>query len=277
VIVFPNCKINLGLNITGKRSDGFHNLETVYYPIPLYDILEIIPAGNALSQRTEVSFTASGISIEGDKENNLCVKAYWMLKKEFPDLPPLQIHLHKAIPIGAGLGGGSADASFTLKLLNDKFGPGLSNDQLINYSMQLGSDCPFFIINKSCFATGRGELMEPVSIDFTGYKFVLVNPAITVHTAKAFSQVTPALPAASIKDIIRQPISTWKEMLRNDFEDSVFKQYPEINKIKVELLKAGAVYASMSGSGSTVYSIFEKEMKVNLSFPAHYFVRELLC
>jgi 4-diphosphocytidyl-2-C-methyl-D-erythritol kinase len=276
VIVFPNCKINLGLNIIRKRSDGFHDLETVFYPIPLYDVLEMIPENNTESQKAEVSFTTSGISVNGDKENNLCIKAYWLLKKDFPDLPALQIHLHKAIPVGAGLGGGSADAAFTIKMLNDKFNLSLSTNQLINYSLQLGSDIPFFIINKPCFANGRGEFLEQLSIDFIAYKFVLVNSGITVNTATAFSQVTPALPAKSIKEIIEQPVTSWKEMLKNDFEVSVFSQYPAIKKIKEELYNNGATYASMSGSGSTVYGVFEKEMKVNLSFPPHYFVRELL-
>jgi 4-diphosphocytidyl-2-C-methyl-D-erythritol kinase len=276
VVVFPNCKINLGLNIIRKRSDGFHDLETVFYPIPLYDVLEMIPAADTGTQKSDITFTTSGISVDADKEKNLCIKAYRLLKKDFPGLPSLQIHLHKTIPIGAGLGGGSADAAFTIKMLNDKFQLGLSNDQLIHYSLQRGSDIPFFIMNKPCFANGRGELMEQVSIDFNAYKFVLVNPGITVHTANAFSQVTPALPDKSIKDIIQQPVVEWKEKLKNDFEDSVFIQYPAIKKIKDELYNNGATYASMSGSGSTVYGIFKKEMKVNLSFPSHYIVRELL-
>ena len=185
------------------------------------------------------------------------------------------MYLHKTIPPGAGLGGGSADASFTLKLLNKTFELGLSEKQLTEYAVQLGSDCPFFIINKPCFATGKGERLESISIDLSLYKFILVNPGIHIHTVNAFAQTTPALPARSIKNIIRQPVATWKETLKNDFEDSAFRQFPEIKKIKDELYDTGAVYASMSGSGSTVYGIFEKEKKVRLSFPSHYFVREL--
>lgn len=276
MIVFPNCKINLGLNITRKRSDGFHDLETVFYPIPVYDVLEIIAATDSLSAHTNVSFTSGGITIEGDKENNLCIKAYWLLKKDFPGLPAIQMYLHKTIPVGAGLGGGSADAAFTLRLLNENFQLNLSTDQLINYSLQLGSDIPFFIINKPCFASGRGELLEQVNIDLAGYKFALVNPGITINTAYAFSKVTPALPGQSIKEIIQDPVATWKEKLKNDFEDSVFAQHPAIKKIKDDLYQAGATYASMSGSGSSVYGIFEKEKDLHLSFPRHYFVRELI-
>lgn len=274
MIVFPNCKINLGLNIIRKRSDGFHDLETVFYPIPVFDVLEIIPAGEPRSEQAAISFATSGLPFEASHENNLCLKAFHLLRNDFPGLPAVQIHLHKTIPIGAGLGGGSADAAFTVKLLNDKFLLNLSADQLIHYALQLGSDCPFFIINKPCFATGRGEVAEPINIDLSRYKFILVNPGITIHTTNAFSQVTPALPDVSIKEIIQQPVTAWKENLKNDFEDSAFSQYPEIKKIKDELYAAGAVYASMSGSGSTVYGIFEKEKKAGLSFPSHYFVRE---
>ena len=189
------------------------------------------------------------------------------------------MHLHKAIPPGAGLGGGSADGAFALKLLNDKFDLNLSPSQLTNYALLLGSDCPFFIINKPCFATSKGEVLEPVRIDLNTYKFILITPGIHIHTAKAFSQITPALPDKSIKEIIQQPVATWKNYLKNDFEDVVFRQYPEIKSIKEELYNAGALYASMSGSGSSVYGIFEKEKKVQLSFPSYssyYSVRELI-
>ena len=272
MVVFPNCKINLGLNITRKRSDGFHDLETVFYPIPIYDVLEIIPADETVS---DIFFIQSGIRIEGNKEDNLCIKAYRLLKKDFPRLPAIQMYLYKTIPTGAGLGGGSADALFTIKLLNKLFELKLSGQQIFGYSIQLGSDCPFFIINKPCFGTGRGEILEQVNIDLGFYKFILVNPGIHIHTANAFAQTTPALPQQSIKDIIQQPVAKWKERLKNDFEISAFKQFPEIKKIKDELYNAGAVYASMSGSGSTVYGIFEKEKDVQLNFPQQYFVREV--
>jgi 4-diphosphocytidyl-2-C-methyl-D-erythritol kinase len=276
VITFPNCKINLGLNIIRKRSDGFHDLETVFYPLPLYDVLEIIHISTDEHQVDNISFTTSGISIEGNKEDNLCIRAYQLLKKDFADLLPVQMHLHKAIPPGAGLGGGSADAAFTLKLLNDQFDLNLSANKLIDYALPLGSDCPFFIINKPCFAAGRGEVLEAVHVDIITYKFILIIPGIHIRTANAFSQITPALPDKPIREIIQQPVATWKNNLKNDFEEIVFRQYPEIKTIKEELYNAGAIYASMSGSGSSVYGIFEKEKKVHLSFPAHYFVRELI-
>jgi 4-diphosphocytidyl-2-C-methyl-D-erythritol kinase len=273
MIVFPNCKINLGLNILRKRKDGFHDLETVFYPLHFYDVVEIIAPLKEVIK--EFSFTASGITIDDNEENNLCVKAYRLLKNDFPKLPPLQMYLYKTIPSGAGLGGGSADAAFTVKLFSEKFHLNLSNKQFADYALQLGSDCPFFIINKPCFASGRGELLRPVDINLSRYKIILVNPGIAIHTAHAFSQVTPALPAKPVKEIIMQPVTEWKEQLKNDFEEPVFKQHPEIKKIKDELYRTGAVYASMSGSGSTVYGVFEKEKKVNLSFPSHYFIREL--
>jgi 4-diphosphocytidyl-2-C-methyl-D-erythritol kinase len=275
VVVFPNCKINLGLNIIRKRSDGFHDLETVFYPLPIHDVLELIPfAGD--THTDDISFTMGGLTIEGNKEDNLCSKAWYLLKKDFPQLPPVQMYLYKTIPAGAGLGGGSADAVFALKLVNTLFELKLSREQLFDYSLQLGSDCPFFISNKPCFATGRGETLEEINIDLGFYKFILLNPAIPIHTANAFAQTTPSLPLTSIKEIIQQPVTEWKELLKNDFEGSVFRQFPEIKKIKDELYDAGAIYASLSGSGSTVYGIFEKEKEVQLSFPDHYFVRELM-
>ncbi|MBS1610219.1 MAG: 4-(cytidine 5'-diphospho)-2-C-methyl-D-erythritol kinase [Bacteroidetes bacterium] len=271
MIAFPNCKINLGLNITSKREDGYHNLETVFAPVSLKDILEVIHADNS---NNPIQYSSSGIPIDNELSNNLCAKAYHLLKKDFQDIPAIQLHLHKTIPTGAGLGGGSADGAFMLKMLNTKFNLGLSPEQLIQYALQLGSDCPFFIYNKPCFASGRGEIMEPVELNLSGYKILLVNPGIHVNTGQAFSQLTPAIPKISIKEIVKQPINNWKVLLKNDFEESVFKQHPEIKEIKESLYKSGAVYSSMSGSGSTVYGIFEKSAVVNVSFPQHYFVKE---
>jgi 4-diphosphocytidyl-2-C-methyl-D-erythritol kinase len=271
VIIFPNCKINLGLNILRKRSDGYHDLETIFYPLPFFDVVEII----RLQDDSTLSFSTSGSPIEGNSDTNLCVKAYNLVKQNHPTLPSAKIHLHKAIPTGAGLGGGSADAAFTLKLLNEKFGLQLTTDQLIDYALQLGSDCPFFIVNKPAFAKGRGEIMEPVAVDLTAYKFIVVNPGLHINTAKAFSGITPASPAKSLKEIIQQAIETWKNELVNDFEKSVFLQYPEIESIKNKLYENGAVYASMSGSGSTVYGIFKKDAITGIQFPSHYFLKEL--
>jgi 4-diphosphocytidyl-2-C-methyl-D-erythritol kinase len=203
------------------------------------------------------------------------VKAYRLLKKDFPDLPPINMHLHKVIPLGAGLGGGSSDGAFTLVLLNNKFNLGLSEDQLINYALQLGSDCPFFIKNKPCYAIGRGEKLEEIEIDLTDYTIVLVNPAIHINTAQAFSMITPFAERANIREIIQRPVELWKDVLRNDFEEAIFSLHPEIKDIKQKLYKQGAVYASMSGSGSTVYGLFEKNAPLHFDFPEHYFFKLL--
>lgn len=272
MVSFPNCKINLGLHILRKRSDGYHDLETVFYPIGLTDILEIIENRYA---KTAVHLSTSGEPVEGRPANNLCVRAYRLLQKDFPSLPPMLIHLHKVIPAGAGLGGGSANASFSLQMINEIAGLGLNQQQLLHYAAQLGSDCPFFIINKPCYATGRGEILEEFELDLSAYSIVLVNPGIHVNTGVAFTGIVPAMPAYSIKEILQQPVSQWKYKLQNDFEKTVFKTYREIVDIKDSLYQQGALYASMSGSGSSVYGIFEKDKVPVTSFPADYFVKIL--
>ncbi|MFN8252879.1 MAG: 4-(cytidine 5'-diphospho)-2-C-methyl-D-erythritol kinase [Ferruginibacter sp.] len=259
MLCFPNCKLNLGLQILGKREDGFHNLETVFYPLGIHDALEIL-LGN---KDDRISFTQSGLAVEGDVENNICFKAFHLLKKDFPQLGGIRMHLHKAIPMGAGLGGGSADGAFALQLLNDIFGLGLNSSQLSGYALQLGSDCPFFIINKPCFASGRGELLEPLELDLSSYKIAVINPGIHVNTGWAFSQLhKEGLPGAgagnNTRQAVQQPISNWKNTLTNDFEKPVFETYPLIKSIKDALYESGAVYAAMSGSGSTVFGIFEQ-------------------
>jgi len=268
MVAFPNCKINLGLNIISKRADGYHDLETVFYPVQINDVIEVI-------EKEGLGFSISGLEIDGDQQSNLCLKAYYLLKKDFPQLPAVQLHLHKAIPIGAGLGGGSADGAFTLKLLNKKFDLSLSEKKLMEYAMQLGSDCPFFILNKPCFASGRGELLEQINLDLSAYKILIVHPGIHINTGRAFSNIKPVAATRSLKEIIQQPVSTWKQELKNDFEEPVFAQYPEIKKIKDELYKTGAYNSSMSGSGSAVYGIFERDRTLSHSFPKNYFVREL--
>ncbi|MBP6430951.1 MAG: 4-(cytidine 5'-diphospho)-2-C-methyl-D-erythritol kinase [Ferruginibacter sp.] len=277
MIFFPNCKINLGLQILNKRDDGFHNLATVFYPIPLKDAVEIISS----SSSNAVTYSTTGNTIEGKEEDNLCIKAYYLLKKDFPDLPKIKLHLHKIIPTGAGLGGGSADAAFTLSLLNKKFNLNLSTPQLLNYALTLGSDCPFFIINKPCYATGRGEVLEEIELDLSAYKFVLINPNIHVNTGWAFSAWSEGFKpsdheTSSIKKIIQQPITTWKDELQNDFEKPVFEKYSTIKHIKEELYNQGAIYAAMSGSGSTVFAIFKATHKINLRFDSTYFVKEII-
>ena len=281
MIIFPNSKINLGLHILNKREDGFHNLETVFYTLPLKDALEIIR--NEEQDAGEVVFLNSGNLIEGDTQNNLCIKAYHLLKKDYPLLPAIQMHLHKTIPMGAGLGGGSSNAAFALKLLNDKFQLGLSTQQLIDYALQLGSDCPFFILNKPCFATSRGELIEPVVLDLSSYQFAIVNPGIHVSTSWAFANLRPdneknvdasgRLERPDLRAILQQPIHAWKDQLINEFEEPVCKQYPEIANIKQQLYDAGAIYASMTGSGSTVFGLFINNTRPVLAFPSSYFCR----
>lgn len=261
MICFPNAKINLGLNIVSKRSDGYHNIETVFYPIPVKDALEIVPA-------PAFSFSQTGIPLEAPPEKNLVVKAWNRLKETYA-LPPLEVHLLKAIPFGAGLGGGSADAAFMLKLLNEYSSLGLTEETLEEIASTLGADCPFFIRNQPVFASGRGDLFEPVEVSLKGYRLCLVKPDVSVSTPEAYSMVTPALPARSLKEIVCQPVNTWKDLMVNDFEKSVFPRYPVIRQIKETLYEAGALYASMSGSGSSVFGIFDKsiDFEKQSSFP----------
>lgn len=263
MIVFPNCKINLGLHVIRKRSDGFHDLETVFYPLPLTDALEVISPGT-------LTFTGSGISIPGNTTDNLCLKAWHLLKQDFPELAPINIHLHKHIPIGAGLGGGSADAAFTLQLLNNRFQLNLSEEQLIAYAATLGSDCPFFIRNKPCYATGRGEILEPISLNLDTWSFVLVYPGIHVNTGWAFGKITPKIPVQSLHSSIMEPVENWKTLISNDFEAPVFSAHPELSVIKAELYANGAVYATMSGSGSAMVGIFPKGKVAGITFNANY-------
>lgn len=270
MIVFPNSKINLGLHVLRKREDGFHDLETIFYPLPLTDALEII---HRPIPGTDVTFSASGLKVEGTISDNICVKAYRLLKNDFPELAPITMHLHKTIPMGAGLGGGSADGAFALTLLNRKFNLGLTRDQLIQYALQLGSDCPFFIYNTPCYATGRGEVLEAVELDLSRYRFAIVHPGIHVNTGWAFSRVQPSADHLSLRELIRRPVEEWKDRLINDFEAPVGRHHPEIQAIKQALYEQGGHYAAMTGSGSTVYGIFPKDAVPQFSFPSHYFVK----
>ena len=253
MISFPNCKINLGLNVVRKRPDGFHDLETVFLPLAFTDVLEITRAADV---NQACSLVLHGIPVDGEPENNLCIKAFRLIKNDYPHIGNITIHLLKNIFLGAGLGGGSADAAFVLTSLNSMFNLQLSQQQLLNYALQLGSDCPFFIINKAAFGTGRGEKLLPLLLDLSAYKLVLINPGIHVNTGSAFQQLTPAVPAKSLKELIQLPLGEWKNSIVNDFEEPVFKQHPVIKIIKEELYNCGAVYAAMSGSGSTVYGLF---------------------
>lgn len=269
MLVFPNAKINLGLNITEKRPDGYHNLETVFYPIPVEDALEI----NMLHQRNEkFRLHQAGLEIAGEAANNLVVKAYKLLDEKF-DLPPTDIHLFKRIPSGAGLGGGSADAAFMLKLLNDKFNLGLNNEELEEYAARLGADCAFFIKNKPTYAEGIGNIFSSVQLSLKGYQIWLVKPDIFVSTKDAFAQIKPHRPTMSLKEIIKLPVEEWKGRMMNDFEESVFPQFPVIGEIKDEMYRQGAIYASMSGSGSSIYGIFKGDAAIpEVNFGENAFV-----
>lgn len=257
MITYPNAKINLGLNIVEKRPDGYHNLETIFYPINLQDALEV----TLLEGEKEYELTLSGTPIEGNPEDNLVVKAYRLLKEDYPHIAPVDIHMYKHIPTGAGLGGGSADAAFMIKLLNDKFNLGLSIEEMENYAARLGADCAFFIQNKPVFASGIGNIFEPIQLSLKGYFLVLIKPDIFVSTKDAFSLITPKIPVQSLKEIVRMPVETWRATMKNDFENSVFKKFPEIAAIKDKLYDMGAIYASMSGSGSSVYGIFREQVE----------------
>jgi 4-diphosphocytidyl-2-C-methyl-D-erythritol kinase len=250
MIIFPNAKINIGLNVINRRPDGYHNLETIFYPLKINDALEVI-------QADELSFESSGLTIPGKVEDNLCIKGYQLLKKDF-DLPPVKIHLHKHIPIGAGLGGGSADAAFFIKLLNQYFAIGLTDEQMVSYARELGADCAFFIKNKPVFAFDRGDEFEPINLDLSKYKIVLVMPPVHVSTAEAYRGVTPAPVKQSLMELIYTPVAEWKHYIKNDFETAIFKNHPAIRGVKAALYEAGAIYAAMSGSGASVFGIFDK-------------------
>ncbi len=257
MITFPNAKINLGLNIVEKRADGYHNLETIFYPIQLQDALEV----KASSKDAETDYTLhiKGTPIAGEASDNLVVKAYLLLKEKY-QLPPVDIHLFKHIPMQAGLGGGSADGAFMIKLLNEKFRLGMSLSEMEETSSRLGADCAFFIQNQPVFATGIGDRFEPIRLSLAEYHLVLIKPSVSVPTRDAFARIKPHRPEQSLKEIITQPVETWRDTMKNDFEDSVFALYPEIAAIKDKLYDLGAVYASMSGSGSSVYGIFREAL-----------------
>lgn len=252
MITFPNIKINLGLSITEKRPDGYHNLETAFYPVSLEDALEIRTSPEA---EKKITLHQYGMEIAGNPEDNLVAKAYSLLDKEF-HLPPVEIHLYKHIPSGAGLGGGSSDAAFMLKLLNEQFHLNLSEEQMEIYAATLGADCAFFIKNKPVYAEGIGNIFSPIELSLKGYQIMIVKPDVFVSTREAFANIHPHHPEYPVKEVIRRPIAEWKDILINDFEASVFPQHPVIGEIKQELYNQGAIYASMSGSGSSVFGLF---------------------
>ncbi len=263
MIAFPNAKINLGLNITERRSDGYHNIETVFYPIPLNDVLEVV-----LHQGQEpYIFTNSGMVVDAPAEANICIKALNLVKRHY-NIPPVNIHLHKAIPFGAGLGGGSADAAAMIQLLDRLLDLNIPLDEQLRMAAAIGADCAFFIANKPAFATGIGNILTPVSLSLEGYYLALIKPDIHVSTPEAYRGVTPAKPQVSVSEIINEPIEKWKNLLINDFEKSIFTRHPQIEDIKNMLYNHGALYASMSGSGSSLFGIFSHSP--NLPSTGHF-------
>ncbi|MCL3779688.1 4-(cytidine 5'-diphospho)-2-C-methyl-D-erythritol kinase [Prolixibacteraceae bacterium JC049] len=264
MIVYPNAKINLGLNVVEKRPDGFHNLETIFYPIGLCDILELVEA-------EEMVFSNSGITIDCSPEDNLVWKAYMLLKEKY-ELPNAKIHLHKVIPFGAGLGGGSADAAFMLKLTNDYFQLNISEDELIETAAKLGSDCAFFIKNKPCYAVGKGDELKEMEWAMKPGYWVLVKPDAKVSTPDAYRWVKPLKSTDDLRDVVKMPVADWKNKLKNDFEASVFKQYPEIEQVKNNLYDMGAEYACMSGSGASVFGYFTEMPDITNKFDDSCFV-----
>lgn len=270
MISFPNCKINIGLNIVSNRSDGYHNIETVFYPLTLCDALEVLPAGLS---RSEDEFCLEGVSIDGDAEQNLCMKALRLIKKEI-SIPPLKIVLMKKIPIGAGLGGGSSDAAFTLKMVNTFCSTRYTDERLIEMASVLGSDCAFFIVNKPVFAFGKGDQMSQISIGLKGLTIVIVKPPIFVSTAEAYSGTTPNVPEHSLRELIQLPVAEWKQVIKNDFEHTIFSRHPEIAAIKKRMYEMGAIYSSMSGSGSSVFGLFNGSVNAPTDFPGCFYHEE---
>ena len=263
MVGFANAKINIGLQIVGRRSDGYHLINTVMYPVgQLADVVEIVP-----SKFTDIVMT--GIELKVKSQQNLAFRAYELLRQWF-DLQLVTIYLHKNIPHGAGLGGGSSDAATVLKLLNDLFSLGLSISELENYARQLGADCAFFIKNKPVYATGIGDELSEISLDLSRYNIVVVKPGFEIDTAEAYSMVRPRQPAVDLRQAVALPVERWKDLIFNDFEFFLFKRYPELGRIKQDLYRLGALYASLSGSGSAVYGIFDK--KVDLSQLDYAFV-----
>ena len=260
MVVFPNAKINLGLHIIARMEDGYHSLETVFLPVPWCDALEIIR-----SPDKKLRFTQSGLRVFGTGDNNLCVKA-WQLLDAAHGIGPVHMHLHKVIPVGAGLGGGSSDAAFTLMALNRLFSLGLPAAALQDLAATLGSDCPFFIRNVPLLATGRGDRFRKADIRLSEYHLVVVKPKASVSTAEAYRQVIPVVPPQPLAELLRLPPEKWKDRLKNDFEATVFTRHAAIGRIKEKLYRLGAVYASMSGSGSAVFGLFRSAVNLRLHF-----------
>ena len=259
MITFPVAKINLGLNVVEKRADGYHNLQTVFYPVPIMDALEIVPMSDGFPSDVDCDLKVTNITIEGDEQRNLVVRAYQLLKADYPELPRVHAHLWKGIPTQAGMGGGSSDCGYMIRLLNETFDMGLSSEQMQQYAARLGADCAFFIESRASYAEGIGERLQPIDLDLSGWHIGVVRPDIPVPTKEAFSRIHPHYPALNCRDIVKQPVETWRDRLTNDFEESVFVLHPEIGAVKEQLYKMGATYAAMSGSGSALFGLFKDE------------------
>lgn len=269
MILFPNAKINLGLNIIARRKDGYHDIVSCLYPISWQDVLEVIEGGGRKSELKITGLPITGPGGSGTEKDNLALRAYELLRKDY-NLPPVNVHLHKIIPTGAGLGGGSADAAFMLKAINEMFQLFLDDFILEDYAGQLGSDCPFFIQNKPTIVLERGDVFEEVTVSLKGYHLLVVKPPVHVSTPEAYAGVIPRTPDQSIKEVLENsPVEQWRGLLHNDFEESLFPKYPQIGELKEQLYEAGALYASMSGSGSAVYGIF-KTSPYAITFPEDY-------
>ena len=271
MIIFPIAKINLGLNVVEKRPDGYHNLQTVFYPVPIQDVLEVQVMDEAFPSSYDCDLKVTNINIDGDEQRNLVVRAYQLLKKDFPTLPRIHTHLWKGIPTQAGMGGGSSDCAYMMLLLNRQFQLGLTDEQLIQYAAQLGADCAFFILSQPCYAEGIGEKLNPIEVSLNGYHIVVVRPDIPVSTKEAFSLIHPHYPAQNCRETVMQPVETWRETLVNDFEESVFALHPEIGDIKQQLYDMGATYAAMTGSGSALFGLFKKQPdSLSQAFPGMF-------
>ena len=268
MLTFPIAKINLGLNVVERRPDGYHNLETVFYPVPITDALELQPMDESFPSSVDCDLKVTNISIDGDEQRNLVVRAYQLLKQDYPTLPRIHAHLWKGIPTQAGMGGGSGDCAYTLMLLNKMFNLGLSTQQLIDYAARLGADCPFFILSRPAYAEGIGERLVPIDLNLHGWHLAVVRPPVPVSTKEAFSLIRPHRPKTNCRDIVSMPVETWHEKLANDFEDSVFALHPEIAAIKSRLYELGAVYAAMSGSGSALFGLFRQPVDLEAHFSA---------
>ena len=268
MITFPIAKIDLGLNVVEKRPDGYHNLQTVFYPVPVKDALEVFTMDDAFPSDVDCDLKVTNISIDGDEQRNLVVRAYNLLKADFPALPRCHAHLWKGIPTQAGMGGGSSDCAYMIRLLNEMFHLGLSEQQMIDYAARLGADCAFFIKNGPCYAEGIGERLEDIQLDLSGWHIAVVRPDIPVPTKEAFSRIRPHFPVKNCRDIVMQPVETWRDQLVNDFEESVFALHPEIGLVKEKLYKMGATYAAMSGSGSALFGLFRNRPEaLDQAFP----------